>query len=219
MSNRHIMSSPQLGGGQCSHCGKSVAKIRRLFAGNPLQNKDICICDECIVLYYEFLAQLLDDEQRLKTERDAIADVLEEGLRIFTERRQVGHVITARELKATTWPDFRSEDDSVISVAVRCDVHFWVDSLSSSVGEQVPSPSSRMPDLVAEVVVERPTHKAMALRAHQYLTLGVRLVWLVFTQEMRVEVWRSGSSGFPVVLSITDNLDGFDVLPGFSDRL
>ncbi len=73
------------------------------------------------------------------------------------------------------------------------------------------------PDLVAEVVSPSQYRPEMATKAKVYLDRGVRLVWIIWPQRKEVDVWRSASPHAPVAtLSIAENLDGYDVVPGFT---
>jgi Uma2 family endonuclease len=72
------------------------------------------------------------------------------------------------------------------------------------------------PDLVAEVVSPNQFHPEMAAKARLYLAAGVRLVWVVWPKHQQVDVWRQGADHPVGILKIGDNLDGLDVLPGFS---
>jgi Uma2 family endonuclease len=75
------------------------------------------------------------------------------------------------------------------------------------------------PDLVAEIVSPSQYHPEMAAKARLYLDSGVRLVWIIWPQAQQVDVWRPGSDAPVATLGITDHLDGFDILPGFTHPL
>lgn len=72
------------------------------------------------------------------------------------------------------------------------------------------------PDLVAEVASPSQYRPEMAAKARMYLEAGVRLVWVIWPDDEQVDVWRPGSGAPVATLSLSDHLDGFDVLPGFS---
>lgn len=72
------------------------------------------------------------------------------------------------------------------------------------------------PDLVVEVASPSQRRSEMAAKAKKYLQAGVRLVWIVWPDAQEVEVWRPGSDAPMVNLTISDSLDGLDVLPGFT---
>jgi Uma2 family endonuclease len=118
------------------------------------------------------------------------------------------------------------------------DVGFWMSQpgqsdvvLSSNVAfvsvqkmQQLPARGSRerkkflpvAPDLAAEVVSPDQYRPEMADKAQLYLTLGVRLDWIVWSDPRQVDVWRPGSDTPAATLGIGDALDGLDVLPGFT---
>ena len=73
------------------------------------------------------------------------------------------------------------------------------------------------PDLAVEVASPDQTTEAMAAKARTYLDGGTRLVWVVWPARWQVDVWRPGArSGPAATLGMGDDLDGEDVVPGFS---
>ena len=75
-------------------------------------------------------------------------------------------------------------------------------------------PSPIMSDVIAEV--KSPTDRMADLRnkAHFYIANGARLVWVLYPATKRIEVYRPE---MPVItLGVDHQLEGFDVLPGFS---
>jgi len=72
------------------------------------------------------------------------------------------------------------------------------------------------PDLVAAVASPSQSRPAMAAKTSLYLAAGVRLVWIVWPDTEQIDIWRSGSDAPVATLTIADQLDGFDVLAGFS---
>jgi Uma2 family endonuclease len=83
--------------------------------------------------------------------------------------------------------------------------------------ERLPQPPAREvpvpPDLAVEV--KSPTDSTWKLRAkvEKYLAHGTQLVWLIFPEEQRAEVYAAGADDL-VALNIDDVLDGGPVLPG-----
>ena len=75
------------------------------------------------------------------------------------------------------------------------------------------------PDLAVEIASPDQHRPEMAEKARKYLAGGVRLVWIVWPSAREIDVWRGGSDQPVATLSITDTLDGEDVLPGFSYRV
>ncbi len=72
------------------------------------------------------------------------------------------------------------------------------------------------PDLAVEIVSPSQFRPEMATKARLYLARGVRLVWIIWPETKQVDVWRPGSADAVMTLSAMDDLDGFDVLPGFT---
>ena len=70
------------------------------------------------------------------------------------------------------------------------------------------------PDLVVEIASPSDTLAAVNDKAQMWLRFGVGLVWVVFPESRTVEV--HPASGPPALLGEQDDLDGGDVLPGFT---
>ncbi|MCU0514263.1 MAG: Uma2 family endonuclease [Anaerolineae bacterium] len=73
----------------------------------------------------------------------------------------------------------------------------------------------RLPEKLPVVEIVSPANTAEALeeKIDEWLTFGVRLVWVVYPRRQRVHVYAAGQQ--PVILNATDALDGGAVLPGF----
>ena len=70
------------------------------------------------------------------------------------------------------------------------------------------------PDLAVEVKSPTDSKRGLRQKAEDYLRFGTKIVWLVFPEEQRVEVYLPGHDVREY--SINDTLDGGDVLPGFT---
>ena len=70
------------------------------------------------------------------------------------------------------------------------------------------------PDLVVEVVSPGDTADDVIAKAYEWLTGGVRLVWVVYPVVREVHVYRS--AGRPEIFRPDDTLTGEDVVPGFA---
>jgi Uma2 family endonuclease len=93
--------------------------------------------------------------------------------------------------------------------------YYRAERLSLIEDEDKPIPFA--PDLAAEVASPSQDAGEMAAKARVYLRAGTRLVWVVWPQSGHVDVWHSDVLTGPVAaLSISDTLDGEDVVPGFS---
>lgn len=73
------------------------------------------------------------------------------------------------------------------------------------------------PDLVIEIVSPSDRRSAVVAKAHEYLGVGVRLVWIVDPPSRTITVFRL--DGTSDVLGRDDTIDGEDVLPGFRAAL
>ena len=70
------------------------------------------------------------------------------------------------------------------------------------------------PDLVVEVLSKGNTPREMKRKLDEYFRAGVRLVWYVDPRRRTVRAYTARDQS--VALDETQNLDGGDVLPGFS---
>ena len=71
------------------------------------------------------------------------------------------------------------------------------------------------PDLAVEVASPSQDADELAAKARRYLDGGTRLVWIVWPQDRRIDVWRRGDTTASNALRDGDELDGEDVVPGF----
>lgn len=142
-----------------------------------------------------------------------ITERLYDALRAFVVPRGLGRV---------TLPDtgFRLSAPSQPDVVVSPDVAY----VSTARMQQLPprgAPARKRylavaPDIAAEVVSPDQHHPEMAKNAQLYLDKGVRLVWIVWPDQQRLDVWRPGTDMPIATLSVGETLDGLDVLPGFT---
>lgn len=126
----------------------------------------------------------------------------------------LGSYVYARRLGVVTPADgvykFAGAETGLIP-----DVGFFrAERRASIVNRAKPIPG--VPDLAVEVASPGQTGDAMAAKARTYLDGGTSLVWVVWPGRKEIEVWRAGRSVGPVgVLTVSDTLDGEDVVPGF----
>ena len=85
-------------------------------------------------------------------------------------------------------------------------------------GEKLPEGHTRIPpDLAAEVISPNDLATVMDRKLKDYLTGGVRLVWVINPDTRSARIHRAGR---PILeLEERDELDGEDVVPGFRCRL
>lgn len=72
------------------------------------------------------------------------------------------------------------------------------------------------PDLAVEVASPHQHRPEVAAKAGRYLAVGVRLVWVIWPPSRQVDVWRAQDIQPSTTLGLGDELDGLDVLPGFT---
>lgn len=83
-------------------------------------------------------------------------------------------------------------------------------------GTRIPKGHIRIaPDLAIEVISPNDSYLIIDAKIHEYLDAGVRLVWIINPDNRTVKVYRHDDRR-PVELTDGDQLDGVDVLPGFS---
>lgn len=91
-------------------------------------------------------------------------------------------------------------------------------NISMIVDPSVPLSTERtmayVPELVAEVKTPDDSIDGLREKAKFYIASRVRLVWLVFPRQKIVEVYRPEQH--TEMLTASDTLEGYDVLPGFS---
>lgn len=73
------------------------------------------------------------------------------------------------------------------------------------------------PDLSVEIMSPSNTVKAMKEKAGEYFENGSKLVWIVNPEDQTVAILRP--DGSEKALTVTDTLEGEDVIPGFSLRV
>ncbi len=73
------------------------------------------------------------------------------------------------------------------------------------------------PDLAVEVVSPSDTVDGVEEKVEEWLSAGTRLVWVLHPRRRRVTVYRPNQK--PVILTADDNLEGQDVVDGFSVRV
>lgn len=81
-------------------------------------------------------------------------------------------------------------------------------------GGRITTYSDVVPELVVEVVSPNDDQDNVFNKARMWLSFGVRLVWVVQPETRSVEVHQSGAA--VALIGEDGELDGLDVLPGFS---
>ena len=84
--------------------------------------------------------------------------------------------------------------------------------------EEIPEGYIRLvPDLVAEVVSPNDTAYEVQDKVQEYLSAGVKLLWIVYPQARIAHLYRVDGSF--AILHDDDELSGEDIFPGFRCRL
>jgi Uma2 family endonuclease len=97
----------------------------------------------------------------------------------------------------------------------RPDVAF-VSTKSWSLKREVPDTESWdvVPDLAVEVISKSNSANAVASKIEEYFQAGVRLVWVIYPATNKIYVYDSPTR--VRILELGDELDGGEVIPGFS---
>jgi len=96
------------------------------------------------------------------------------------------------------------------------DVGFYAAAKRALVADRS-KPIPFAPDLAVEVASPSQDADDMAAKARTYLRGGTSLVWVLWPQGAHIDVWRAEQLAAPVAtLHSGDQLDGENVLPGFS---
>ena len=128
-------------------------------------------------------------------------------IRHFVKSRQLGTVVAS---DTGVWlerdPDTVREPDIAFTTAEKLPP-----------GSMVSGYSEVIPDLVVEVVSPSDSRSEVHDKAQMWLSHGVRLVWVVRPETRVVDVY--AGDGAVSTLGGDDDLNGGDVLPGFSCAL
>jgi Uma2 family endonuclease len=97
----------------------------------------------------------------------------------------------------------------------RPDVAF-VSTKSWSLKREVPDTESWhvIPDLAVEVISKSNSANAVASKIEEYFQAGVRLVWVIYPATNKIYVYDSPTR--VRILELGDELDGGEIIPGFS---
>ena len=137
-------------------------------------------------------------------EHGEVVSNLNADLMIFVRRGKLGRVVSSDSgVLLARDPDTVREPDIA-----------FFSSEKFQAGERVTGYSEAVPDLVVEVVSPSDGLHTVADKALMWLTYGVRMVWVAHPNFRAIDVYRPG----PRVrrLGEDDELDGLDVLPGFT---
>ena len=77
--------------------------------------------------------------------------------------------------------------------------------------------SDVVPDLAIEVISPSNTANEIAGKLAEYFEAGVRQTWVVYVEQRLVYIYRSVMS--VRIVGVDDDLDGGEILPGFTLRL
>jgi Uma2 family endonuclease len=142
-------------------------------------------------------------------QHSSVAGDLYIALRAFVDAHQLGSVTLPETGFLLSAP---GEPDTVLAP-----------DLAFITGGRSPSPGSRdwvgfprlAPDLAVEIASPSQHRPELAAKARLWLERDTRLVWVLWPSTRQVDVWRRSTTD-PTTLDETENLEGEDVLPGFT---
>lgn len=148
--------------------------------------------------------ELIDGEvvEKMPTEEHAyLASLLNARIFIYLEKHPIGRVVVQARYRIP-----KDEHNAYLP-----DVSFTSRERLQPLVKSGAVP--HMPDLAIEV--KSPSDKTLDMRkkAWYYLENGARMVWLVFPHKQQIEVHTAEDIQ---TLTLNDQLDGGDVLPGFT---
>jgi len=106
MSDEKITNTPDKAQQFCSFCGKSVYEVKKLVSG-----KDVCICDECINLCNDIMAD--DKKSQIKQESSALPTPSE--IYKFLNEYVIGQDSAKRTLAVAVYNHYKRNGASVAS--------------------------------------------------------------------------------------------------------
>ena len=137
-------------------------------------------------------------------EHGEIATAFGAELRGFAKPRRLGRVAVGDPgIKIERDPDTVRAPDIAFFSASRLPLD-----------QRNPGYAEVIPELVVEVKSPRDSREQLYDKAQMWLRHGVRLVWLVYPEERTVEAHHAEQG--VAVYGDDDELDGMDVLPGFT---
>lgn len=72
------------------------------------------------------------------------------------------------------------------------------------------------PDLAVEVASPSPRQANLDAKARRYIAAGTALIWVIWLDRQRVDVWHNYDAAPAAIMTPNDELDGLDVVPGFT---
>lgn len=106
MSNDKTINTPSTPQQFCSFCGKSVYEVKKLVSG-----KDVCICDECINLCNDIMA----DDKKAQIKNDTVALPTPSEIYKFLNEYVIGQDSAKRTLAVAVYNHYKRNSASVAS--------------------------------------------------------------------------------------------------------
>jgi len=130
--------------------------------------------------------------------------------------RPLDAYVEAHDLGTVTLPDevYDSEHTGQPNTRLLPDLGFYPHERDALIDPRHPIPFA--PDLAVEAAGSSQKQTDMDAKARRYLAAGTALVWVLWPEGQRVDVWYRDSHAPVATLSPGDTLDGRDIVPGFT---
>ncbi len=130
--------------------------------------------------------------------------------------RPLDAYVEAHALGTVTLPDevYSFERVGQPNTGLLPDLGFYPHTRDTLIDPREPIPFA--PDLVVEVAGSSQKQAGLDAKARRYLAAGTVLVWVVWPARRQVDVWHRDDRAPVATLGDGDQLDGLDVVPGFT---
>lgn len=112
------------------------------------------------------------------------------------------------------WMDVHPLPGYVVATEVAHEIDGWPCRPDVSIdlkGEEIPTSP---PLLAVEIKSDANSYTDLRAKAHKYISLGTKMVWLAYPEKKIIEVYQPDADD--QILTVDDLLEGGEVLPGFS---
>jgi Uma2 family endonuclease len=165
----------------------------------------LAVADDC--WHYELVEGRLVRMSPTSFEHGEVELALGSELRRFVRLHGLGRVVSGEPGFYVSGP---GEPDTVLAPDLA-----FVSSNRIPETERSASFPRLAPDLVVEIASPAQGRPELSAKARLWVSVGVRLVWVVWPRTHQVDVWRAGSERPVATLQERDQLEGGEVLPGF----
>jgi Uma2 family endonuclease len=155
--------------------------------------------------FYEVVDGQIEENPPMGARESILASFLHELLAPFSRSTRLGRVVTETLFLLDRSRRLKRRPDVAFVSAKR-----W------SLKREAPGTESWdvIPDLAVEVISKSNSANAVASKIEEYFQAGVSLVWVIYPATSKIYVYDSPTR--VRILELGDELDGGEVIPGFS---